>query len=509
MTKAALYLRSSKDRSDVSIAAQRRELQSLASDRGLTIVAEYSDAVESAKDEHRPGFQKLLTDLREPTRGWSALLMVDTSRLSRRRFSAQVFKHEASKRGVAIIYSKVPDADPITNVLIQSVLEAMDEIHSLMSKEKGLAGMRENVARGFRAGGRAPYGYQLERVPTGVVRDGQEVTKSRLVLDKSTAPKIARYLKARAAGAPRAAACEASGVELTATTLIGIEHNALTYAGHTVWNQHAEHGPGGYKGGVKRRPRSEWVMQRDTHPALISDDEAEQLVSALAARTSGRSRASEHLLGGLLRAPDGRAWHGEGARYRLRGKARTSESVPAAELDAAVLEHVRRDLDSPRFLKALVTNARAQHRKAGPDPTRPLRRELAAIADRIQTMLSFASKLEDPAPALREVERLERERKRMEYEIGILEREQRTTAALANIDEAVVREVVAALREGLEEEDRQRVKARLVELVERIEMQPGSEQIRLCYRIRAGDKMASPRESELIPTLRAVRIGRV
>ncbi|MEN8166852.1 MAG: recombinase family protein [Pseudomonadota bacterium] len=53
---AAIYLRSSKDRKDVSIDAQRRELQNLATDQGIIVVKEYPDVVESAKDENRPGF---------------------------------------------------------------------------------------------------------------------------------------------------------------------------------------------------------------------------------------------------------------------------------------------------------------------------------------------------------------------------------------------------------------------------------------------------------------------
>ena len=47
--KAALYLRSSKDRSDVSIDAQRRDLVNVAADRNLAIVAEFVDVVESGK----------------------------------------------------------------------------------------------------------------------------------------------------------------------------------------------------------------------------------------------------------------------------------------------------------------------------------------------------------------------------------------------------------------------------------------------------------------------------
>ena len=55
--RAVIYLRSSKDRSDVSISAQRHELQEFAQRRGWVIVGEFADAVESAKDEDRPDFQ--------------------------------------------------------------------------------------------------------------------------------------------------------------------------------------------------------------------------------------------------------------------------------------------------------------------------------------------------------------------------------------------------------------------------------------------------------------------
>ena len=161
-TNAAIYLRSSKDRSDVSIDAQARELLALAESKSLTIIQRYEDVVESAKDENRPGFQQLLADLKAPRRLWTYLLMVDTSRLSRRRYMAEVFAHECRKRNVTILYSKLPDADPITSAVIIGVMQVFDELHSLMSREKGLAGMAENVRQGWRAGGRAPRGYRLK-----------------------------------------------------------------------------------------------------------------------------------------------------------------------------------------------------------------------------------------------------------------------------------------------------------------------------------------------------------
>ena len=58
-----------------------------------------------------------------------------------------------------------------------------------------------------------------------------------------------------------------------------MEWNALTYAGQTAWNVRNEKSPdGGYIGGMKRKPRSEWLIQKNTHEAIITDDEAEAIL---------------------------------------------------------------------------------------------------------------------------------------------------------------------------------------------------------------------------------------
>jgi DNA invertase Pin-like site-specific DNA recombinase len=170
--RVALYLRSSKDRHDLSLDAQRRALHEHAASSGLVPVAEYSDAVESGADADRPGFQRLLAALRDRERGWTGVLALDTSRIARRRHLALIFEHEAEKAGVAVIYRSVPDTDPITGMLLRSILQAMDEWHSLTSRAKGLAGMAESVRQGWRAGGSAPIGYALDHQPTGAIRDG-------------------------------------------------------------------------------------------------------------------------------------------------------------------------------------------------------------------------------------------------------------------------------------------------------------------------------------------------
>ncbi|MFZ6676077.1 hypothetical protein [Undibacterium sp. Xuan67W] len=92
--------------------------------------------------------------------------------------NAIVFEEmEAKRRNVTIIYRSLPGSAPITDMLLKFILQAMDEWHSLTSKQKGLVGMSENVKQGFRTSGRAPFGYSLDKFSTGAIRDGEPVTR--------------------------------------------------------------------------------------------------------------------------------------------------------------------------------------------------------------------------------------------------------------------------------------------------------------------------------------------
>ena len=225
----------------------------------------------------------------------------------------------------------------------------MDEWHSLTSRAKGLAGMAEAVRQGYRAGGSAPRGYRLEQVQMGTMREGRPVIRSRLVLTDEAAA-IGVYLRARAAGKPRGLASQVSGV---AGSLNDLEWMALTYAGHTVWNQQAERKSGAYVGGQKRRPREEWHITRGTHEAIITEAEAEAeaeaILAQLAAKSGRRNRSIDrvYLLSGLLVSPDGAAWSGGSTRgdsyYRLGLGPRVSGRL----IERAVMDAIVADLQAP------------------------------------------------------------------------------------------------------------------------------------------------------------------
>ncbi len=495
--QAALYCRSSKDRSAISIQAQRHELLALAKTRELIVAAEYADAVESGKDTDRPGFQQLLRDLKLNSRTWSAILIYDTSRIGRRRYIAEAFRHECKKLGVDIIFAKVPEVDPISQVILDSVLQAMDEVHSLISREKGLAGMAENVRQGFRAGGRAPYGYRLVSIDTGQIRDGAAVTKSKLEPDANGA-KIATWLQGRAQGKNGRLLADQLGIDLAKSSLSHLEWSALTYAGHTVWNVmrgKEDAGDG------KRRPRSEWVMQRDTHTALITDETAEAILARLEgkkATRATRTRISDYLLAGKVMTPDGQPWHGNAGNYRVG-----SSNIKSATLEDAVVQQVAIDIRGDTMVQIMTDTARATQQPGDSHELQALQAELRDIDARIKKLTGLLEQADMPGPLLRRLDELEGNREEIADRLARLEEETRRAKALAAVKESDVRRMLDALAEDMATLDRDHLKDFLGALIEEIILDPATRAGAIRYRIaqRSGVKLASPRgfEPRFIP----------
>ncbi|MFD0726998.1 recombinase family protein [Lysobacter brunescens] len=490
--------------------AQRRALQAVASQRGLVIAQEFVDAVVSGKDDNRPAFRQMMDAVRNARRGWSTILIHDTSRLSRSRHTAIIFEHEARRHGVAVVYKSIPDADPLTEMVVRSMFQAWDEWHSLNSKAKGLAGMAENVHQGFRAGGRAPTGYKLKPVFTGAQRDGAAVVKSTLAVDPDTAPAMASYLSDRALDIPRARAKRKAGsplVEMSDSTLIGIEWNALTYAGHTVWNVNAERTADGYKGGTKRRPRSEWVIHRDTHPALIDDDQAEAVLHRLERHAADRrgnagmtvARESDALLGGRLFAPDGRKWWAESDRYRIGAKGAGQRSISKPQIETPVVRQVLADLGSAEFATRLLEGTRrAIEASADPGLVRRLRDQVARLEALAAKMLDMAANLADPAPALRRVDELERERQEAIAQLRDAEQVAEELRAFADVSAVDVAAALSKVAEMAEDDDRDGLRSAVLSVVDRVELDPVTLEASIEYRLDTppGVVVASPRGFE-------------
>jgi site-specific DNA recombinase len=504
--RAALYLRSSKDRSDVSIDAQRRELCELAKSKNLIIVEEFSDAVESGKDDNRPGFQTLLTQLKNKDRPWQYLLALDTSRIARNQYLAHVLHFECEKRDIKILYAKMPETGSVVDVVIRAVMQAFDQLHSLMSKEKGLSGMAENVKKGFRAGGRAPLGYQLQHIETGAVRDGSAVTKSKLV-PGARFSEVKAFFQYRAEGMARSSAAKNSGLsDLAHTTLVGMEWNSLTYAGHTVWNVNNERlSSGGYKNNTKRRPREEWIIQYDTHEPMIDTAAAEAILLALetSSHSNGRKTNGSFLLTGLLVSPQGARYCGDGAYYRI-GK---GKRLPKHDLDTMLIKSIIDEVKSNQFIKDLVYSARTSAQPIPDDDVKRLRDEMCEITTKIGRITSIATEAESPRPWLEQINKLERQRTAINDRLEYAESEFKAAQVLMAISEKDVRTIIDGITEKLNLADPETIKQFLDCVVEKIVLTETPKlRCEIHYRVNSGVSVASPRLRDTNPTFRLVRL---
>lgn len=491
--KAVLYLRSSKDRSDVSIDAQRRALHELAEKRDILIMGEYADAVESGKDDDRPGFQNLLRDMRQPARAWDTVLALDTARIARRRHIALIFEEqECKKRGIRVIYNSVPETDPITEMLLKSILQAMDEWHSLTSKAKGLAGMAENVRQGWRAGGRAPRGYKLQHIETGAIRDGEPVTKSKLILDDN-ALQIRSYLQARAKGIQRTQAAAAAGLDISASSLLDIERNALTYAGHTVWNRMAEKGEHGYVGNTRFRPRSEWVIQERTHEALISQTEADIILAALENKSATRKRQSKrvYLFAGIMRSPDGRRWHGDGGSYRLEGN---GPRILADNVEQPAIKKLLENLSNEKTIQKILNHYKTIFAKA-PDTIDKDMKRLRQIDKSIDSLAGLLEQTSKPEPLLRKIEALEDERTELAAKIARYKDDEELANSMRKLTPQDIKASLKVVVDGLLDSDPYALRDALHQLLVEVVLDPENFSAHFTWRLpgESGDKMASPR----------------
>lgn len=504
---AAIYCRSSKDRAEVGLTAQRAELKAFAQQRNLAIVDEYSDMeISGSLDEtSRPGLQKLLHALNEPARQWKTILALDTSRIARDPMLALYVTHEAEKRGVTIQYAKMPvDGSSAFGETMLSVVRAFDRLHARLSSEKGRAGLTANIEHGFRAGGRAPLGYKLKREETGGLRGGVAVQKTTLVVDPPAAAKVKPFLEMRAEGMPRHEAAKRTKLNTKPTaSLIGIERNALTYAGYTCWNMRRKVKPT-REDPRKRmawRPREEWkISEKPTHEPLITRAQAERILAMVDVanpkpRGTQVREPEKFILSGLLFTPDGKQWHGDSHDGAYRAGAK-GKRVNAAFVEGVVFAQVALDFADSGFLQRAVDEARRLGEAIEADPT-ALDDEIRKQEKRLANLVALAA--EGGSKAIL---------------AGVAEAEAKLDSLRAQRSEWAERKVLKDQLLGLTQEQirklahfvnpeyasRTRMRNMLTSLVKRVVMDPATRSIEILYHIpipTTGVQVASPRGFDL------------
>ena len=499
--KAALYLRSSKDRHDVSVESQGRELRAFAEERGDVVVAEFTDRIESAKTDDRPGFQAMVAEAKSKSRRFDVLYCFDTSRFSRRQYHAQIYKQLLKSQGVELVFLKLPKTDTILDPIIESLMEAFDQFHSQKSKMDGLRGMRENIKRGWRAGGRALLGYKLQKEVVGM-REGQPLTKSKLVPDPKCFEEVRRYLQGRACGQSRREVQAQLTLEIPYSTLAYIEDNALTYAGHTVWNRHREFVDGAYVGPGRGRYRdpSDWEICRNTHEAMITDEEAEAISRERdkQSKAQSRFRRNHYLLSSLLICVCGARIDGDGGYYRCHDRC-GARSIKKETLERAVLDEIFVELFSEEYLSALqaeIAHLRRSQRPQKASLLAQMQKEIREIERQVTELAKLMTQVRHRRPLIARIDNLEDERQSLEAQLKEIRNDDKPT--LLDLTNAELQEFAQQWRIELEGGTMDKRKAVFRQLIgaarfdgEELEIVPN-----LTTLAGTGAKVASPRGFE-------------
>ncbi|MFQ8999462.1 recombinase family protein [Allofournierella massiliensis] len=311
MTPIALYLRlSSADGEGAesgSIANQRTYLHRWAEENGFRVMAEFQDDGYTGTDFERPGFQRLMAQLKSGR--IRCFATTDLSRLGRNCGQALTLVEETFQR-LGVRYIAVNDGYDTEKMsrdsLDPSVFKfLLNELYAKDCSAKVLRAKRTLQKEGKFLGGQASYGYRID-----------PADKYRLLPDEETAPVVRRIYHSFLAGQTLgqiARALEQQGIPSPAACRAGREGGAWstatlrriltlpTYRG--ALTQHVTEMTS-YKVHTRRPvPPGQWTVCENTHPPLVSEEEFRQ-AQALLGRRRYASRTGEHALSGLVVCAD-------------------------------------------------------------------------------------------------------------------------------------------------------------------------------------------------------------
>jgi site-specific DNA recombinase len=489
--KVAIYTRSSKDLHNVSCEAQEDEIRNRLKE-GEEICRVFSDKALSSINDVRPAFNEMisLATLKEPP--FSAIYSLDTSRFGRDELQTKIMLHKLRrKHGIEVVFLNMPQTGTPIDERMESVISAFDQFYSQQSKIKGVAGMKQNVKDGYRAGGKAPYGYMLERIELGVVRNGKPVTKSKLVLDPDTAPIAQEYFKRRVKFESRKSILRdfyRRGIpspngrkNWPVATVKTWEDNIETYEGHTTFNRLNERVKvdgklDGYLGGQKWKPEEEWERKKNTHERLITPEIADSIrqIKEKGVRETPRRAVRVFALSGLMTCSEcGSNYTGDRTLYRCNyynkaGLECHNNAVSQRRIEGAVFSLINEQVLNFRNIQKVVNRVKSRLQGENKD-TSPLEKRLIQFDREMERlMLLYRRGKVDPFYLEGQMRQVKEQRVAVAEEL----KQAKESIQAFEVNEEVIQEVIDKLGDEVNNADPQIRKRALMALIDRVVIFP-------------------------------------
>jgi len=181
----AYYRHSAEDKQENSVPIQREQAEQFSLTHNIELIHEEADEGVSGLTEHRPGFQRLISDwiLRLDAPLFDYVIVYDVSRWGRFQDPNQAAYYEylCTKKGVRVIYIDrgFPKAEEdLSNNLITNIDRYMAAQYSRVLSTKVFHGSVKVSQAGYSAGGMAPYGLARllldeNKKPIGILKRGE------------------------------------------------------------------------------------------------------------------------------------------------------------------------------------------------------------------------------------------------------------------------------------------------------------------------------------------------
>lgn len=401
--KAIAYARYSDDQQrEESLTAQLRAIREYAKKNRITIIREYTDEARSATTDDRPGFLKMISDIKTKQVKVDLLLVHKLDRFARNRYDSAVYRKELSRAGARLVAVDQPLDDSPESGLLESLLEGLAEYYSKNLAREVMKGLKENAYQARFNGGWAPLGYtivdghyQINEIEALVVR-----LIFSMYLEGHGYSSILKRLNALEYKTRR-------GRPFGKNSIYEILRNNK-YAGHYVYNS----APGridGKRNWHRKRNNDDVIVVRDAIPAIISEEDFRRVQEKMNAKQTGPRQQKDDTIyiltgktvcgecGGAMVGNSTRKTAGaEPTRYyecsrKLRTKECTMRRIMKNKLEDYVFAVIQRNLLTPEKLPEVASKLVALAKKKDQESEREekaLKMEFTDVNDKITNIVS-------------------------------------------------------------------------------------------------------------------------
>ena len=182
-----------------SIEGQLRICNEFAEKNDLRIVDTYIDRAMTGTNDHRPEFQRMLSDSDKP-QIWDIVLVYALDRFGRNSIEVAVNKQRLKKNNKILISAtqrtsmNIDGSQNLDGIILENVMIGLAEYYSAELSQKIRRGMNESRQKGNYTGGFVLFGYRVENKKLVIHEDEAQIVRQ-IFSDYASNKKVTNILK--------------------------------------------------------------------------------------------------------------------------------------------------------------------------------------------------------------------------------------------------------------------------------------------------------------------------